>query len=159
MELLHLVSYDKKTGAITPNSADMPKERVRYFKSSNKHYKSIFVNKVDYLSHRLAFLMVNGRLPDTIDHINGDGTDNRWENLREITRSENSLNKKIYSCNSTGAAGVTRRNGKFRARIRFKGVLYNIGTYNSIEEAAKARREKEEYFGFHENHGKRKDSY
>jgi len=156
MTLNEFVSYDKCTGIITTIDDNKPKERVRFFASSKKYYKSIFVNGTDYLCHRLAFLLVEGRDPYChMDHIDGDGLNNKWQNLREVTQQENNLNKKIYSCNRTGVSGVTVRGKGFRARIRYKGVLYNLGQYNTIEEATKARKDKEIEFGFHKNHGKR----
>ena len=157
MRLNEFVSYDKKTGNITTLDVNRPKERVRYFSKSRKYYKSIYVDGKDYLSHRLAFLLVVGRLPiHHTDHLDGNGLNNKWENLREVTQQENNLNKKVYACNSTGYPGVTIRNGRFRARIRYQGVLYNLGTYDTAEEAGKARKDKEIEFGFHENHGARK---
>lgn len=159
MSISDHVSYDEHTGIIKSKRDGGTCEKVKFFKSSNKHYKRMFVNGKDYLCHRLAFLIMTGSIPDYVDHLNGDGTDNRWVNLRSATQAENNLNKKVYSCNSTGFSGVTSRGGKFRARIRRSGVLYNIGTYETIEEAAKARKEKEMEFGFHENHGTRKESF
>ncbi|MBL4869836.1 MAG: HNH endonuclease [Robiginitomaculum sp.] len=156
MDLSSFVTYNKDTGRITTIDKNRPKERVRFFKSSRCHYKSIFVNGKDYLSHRLIFLLVNGHLPKThVDHINGNGLDNRWVNIREVTQAENNLNKKVYRCNSTGVSGVTIRDGRYRVRIRYKGILYNVGTYKTLEEARKAREVKEIEFGFHKNHGKR----
>ena len=154
--LSDFVLYDKETGIITTIDESKPSERVRFFSSSNKYYKSIYVDGVDYLSHRLAFMLVEGRLPIChTDHIDGDGLNNKWDNLREVTQQENNLNKKIYSCNKTGVAGVTVRGKGFRVRIRYKGILYNLGQYKTLDEAAKARKEKEIEFGFHKNHGTR----
>ena len=42
--------------------------------------------------HQIVWVLHNGRLPKQIDHINGDRGDNRYENLREATTSENNLN-------------------------------------------------------------------
>lgn len=156
MSLSDFVSYDKITGVITTLDENKPKERVRFFASSKAYYKSIYVDGNDYLSHRLAFQLVTGREPYChMDHIDGDGLNNKWDNLREVTQQENNLNKKIYSCNSTGVAGVTVRGKGFRARIRYKGVLYNLGQYKTLGEAAEVRKKKEVEFGFHENHGTR----
>ena len=156
MSITDYVTYNKDTGEIVPVDKSKPRERIRFFRSSKKHYKSIYVNGTDYLCHRLAFLIVNGHLPKNhTDHINGDGMDNRWINIREVRQAENNLNKKVYSCNKTGVSGVTIRGGRFRVRIRFKGVLYNVGTFKTLDEARDARIRKEVEFGFHENHGKR----
>tara|TARA_R110000787_G_scaffold284191_1_gene397658 strand:- start:931 stop:1410 length:480 start_codon:yes stop_codon:yes gene_type:complete len=156
MSLSEFVSYDKDTGIITTIDDGKPKERIKFFSSSGKYYKSIYVDGRDYLCHRLAFELIVGREPFChMDHIDGNGLNNKWVNLREVTQQENNLNKKVYSCNKTGVAGVTIRDGRFRARIRYKGALYNLGQYKTLEEAAKARKDKEVEFGFHENHGTR----
>lgn len=154
MNINDFVTYDPITGLITPKDPKKPVERVRRFKSGL--YKAIYVNGVDYLSHRLAFFIMTGRMPDYhVDHINGNGLDNSWSNLRVVSQQENALNKKIYSCNSTGFAGVTKRGKRYRARIRYNGVLYNLGTYDTPEEAGEARKNKEMEFGFHRNHGRK----
>jgi len=57
--------------------------------------------------HRIIFLMCNGFVPKEIDHINGDNSDNRIENLRECTKSQNQHNKKLYSNNRSGIKGVS----------------------------------------------------
>jgi hypothetical protein len=156
MAITDFVSYNMDTGEIVTLNKERPTERVRFFSQSKKHYKSIFIDGTDYLSHRLAFLIVNGSMPaNHVDHLNGNGLDNRWENIREVTQAENNLNKKVYSSNSTGVSGVTIRDGKYRVRIRFKGVLHNVGTYKTLLEAKEARKKKEQEFGFHENHGTR----
>ena len=53
-----------------------------------------------------------------------------------VDRLINNSNKRPYKCNKTGYSGISiRKTGNFRSRIRFKGILYNIGTYASINEA------------------------
>ena len=79
-----------------------------------------------------------------IDHKNWDKSDNRKENLRYSTKSQNNINIKRKSNNTTGYTGVTRsKNNKYLARISFNGRRYNLGTYENIENAIKARHEAE----------------
>lgn len=59
-------------------------------------YINVTVNYKQYLYHRLAFYLMEGRWPLTIDHINHNKTDNRWANLREATYSENNLNRRPF---------------------------------------------------------------
>ena len=50
-------------------------------------------NRHDIKLHQLVWVLVYGRFPKQIDHINGNPKDNRVENLREVTRSENDMNR------------------------------------------------------------------
>ena len=58
-------------------------------------------------AHRLIFMLHHGYMPQEVDHINGDRADNRIENLRAVTRSENQCNRDILSSNTSGYAGVS----------------------------------------------------
>lgn len=68
-----------------------------------------------------------------VDHVNGDGLDNRRANLRAVTRTENLRHRNTFRNNKSGFKGVSFNpvNGKWRATL-------NIGTYDSAEEAAQA---------------------
>jgi len=127
-----------------------------------KHYKTINVkinlNKKRYafLAHRLAWLYMTGKWPDKqIDHINGDSTDNRWFNLRNITGSENCRNKKINNNNKSGFTGVYWRKdaNKWRAAIKTHGKKISLGCFTDKQDAIDARKEANIKYGFHENHG------
>jgi len=58
-------------------------------------------------AHRLIWLYVYGEMPKEIDHINGDRQDNRLENLRSVTRSQNQFNKAMAQNNTSGYRGVS----------------------------------------------------
>lgn len=91
--------------------------------------------------HRLIFALHNGYLPKEIDHINRDPTDNRIENLREVSRSENNINRKNRQkpINGRKFVGIGERNGKFRSYIKVGINRVNIGTFDTAEEAVIAR--------------------
>ena len=80
-------------------------------------YWTIGINGKNYAAHRLAWFYVYGTWPQKhLDHINGNRADNRIENLREATRSQNMQNeKKARSTNSNGFLGVTKHGKKWRA--------------------------------------------
>lgn len=102
-----------------------------------------------YLAHRLAWLYTYGEWPPAqIDHIDGDPSNNRIENLRLATGSENQQNRKIASNNTSGAKGVSKIGNRFRAQIKVFGKLRNLGTYGTLNEAADAyKAAAERYFG------------
>ena len=61
-------------------------------------YRVIGIGHRPYLAHRLAFVLMTGAWPaDTVDHINGDRTDNRWANLRDVPMRVNAENKRSDS--------------------------------------------------------------
>ena len=76
--------------------------------------------------HHIVWTVVHGRLPTQIDHINGDKTDNRIENLREVSQSENIKNVvHPWRPNArTGLPGVVRDGLKYRTRIMGKKMSF-----------------------------------
>lgn len=118
-------------------------------------YLSIVLCRKRYRAHRLAWFLMSGEFPHgDIDHINGDRSDNRWSNLRCVTRSENQQNQSMHSNNTSGVNGVywCKNRRKWRARIVANGKTSTIGFYDDLADAASARRKADEENGFHENH-------
>ena len=100
-------------------------------------YLSVRFDKKGYLAHRLIWALVYGEWPVEIDHINGNRADNRLQNLRLATKSQNQANKGIQKNNTSGFKGVTRtRFGKWRVQIQWKAKLMHFGHHSSKEEAA-----------------------
>lgn len=95
-----------------------------------------WMNKI-HKAHRLIFLLQNGYLPKEIDHINGDRADNRIENLREATRSQNQFNKSMQR-NMSGHRGVTwhKKTQKWAVRVMMNNVSRSFGYYDDLEFAA-----------------------
>jgi hypothetical protein len=89
--------------------------------------------------HRLIFLMHHGYLPAVVDHIDGNSTNNRIDNLRESSVQQNSCNLKLNINNTSGYKGVhSIREGFWSAHIRSKGVTYYLGSYKEKHLAAYA---------------------
>ncbi len=110
-----------------------------------------------YRAHRIAWALATGVWPSgTIDHINGDKTDNRPANLRNVPLNENAKNRPMQSNNTSGIAGVSwnKRHRKWEANIRISGRRLHLGRFDDIQAAAEARRAADRKYGFHENHGR-----
>lgn len=118
----------------------------------NRHgYRIITIDCVRYHAHRLAWLYMTGEWPaHYIDHANLDKADNRFANLREASRQQNSANTKTPSNNRSGFKGVQwhPQTKKWRARIGFNGKHQSLGLFKSPEEAHAAYAEAaEKLFG------------
>ena len=76
-----------------------------------------------------------------VDHINGDGLDNRRANLRAVTNAQNQYNRSRQSNNTSGFIGVSwfEPQGRWMARITLQGVQRFLGYYDTAEDAARAR--------------------
>lgn len=122
-------------------------------------YLQVKINGRTYQAHRVVFLMFNMRWPkNQIDHINGCRTDNRIENLREVTCQENRRNSKLRCDNKSGYSGIhwIERDKKWSARIRIGGKLCQLGYFVKKDDAIAARKSAEKELGFHENHGRKR---
>ena len=119
-------------------------------------YKVGRINGEKYKAHRVAWKMFYGTEPSEIDHINGDRSDNRISNLREVSRVENSRNKRIHPANSSGVTGVVfhKATKKWLAKIGIGMSAKHLGLFETFDEAVAARKAAEAEHGFHENHGR-----
>jgi hypothetical protein len=122
-----------------------------HFRRNGYKTVTVSINYKRYLAHRIIWLWVTGKWPvEEIDHKDGDGSNNRWSNLREATKLQNGSNLPIKRNNKTGVAGVAvdKRRGDYRARIMVNRKEIYLGNFPTIKEAAEARRLAEQkYFG------------
>ena len=103
----------------------------------DKRYLTTGLNGKVYRNHRLIFLMHHGYLPKEIDHKDNDQLNNRIENLRPATRSQNCSNTGIGKKNTSGVKGVSwsKRNNKWRAKCKINGKTIHLGYYTDLEVA------------------------
>lgn len=90
-------------------------------------------------AHRVVWEMHYGPIPDgmAIDHINGNPLDNRLENLRLATKTQNNMNRGATKRNTSGYKGVSwnKKDGNWQAKIRIDGRNHHIGSFNDKEAA------------------------
>ena len=100
--------------------------------------------------HRIIWAIVYGESPDNIDHIDGDGLNNKLSNLRRVQHSVNLKNQKMHSTNTSGHTGVCLRkdSGRWRARIEVDGKPISLGTFSNFDLALSARKQAEKQYGF-----------
>ena len=109
-----------------------------------------------YLKHRVMMAMKLGYWPEYVDHINGNRSDNRIENLRPATKVENGCNAATPSSNTSGRIGVSwnKRDQRWTAYITLNQRRKSLGNFKTFEEAVECRKANEISYGFHPNHGR-----
>ena len=122
-----------------------------YYMLAVSHNKKRFYPKM----HRVVWLLNTGKMPiNEIDHINGDRTDNRIENLRDVNRSVNARNSALRKDNSSGFVGVTLHTcGQWLAKAQADKKTYIFGYFPTKEEAVTASIEGRRLLGFSHRHG------
>lgn len=142
-----LFNYDPESGSLTWRLS------TKAFKSGDEagcvtrtdgysSYRNVIVFGDRYKAHRLIWLMQTGSWPNGyIDHVDGDGLNNRWENLREATPSQNSMNQKVRSDNASGCKGISydKSRGLWYAYIDIDGSRVHLGRHENKDEAVAVR--------------------
>ncbi len=139
--LQSILQYDKDTGALwwrhdgwgeRPHKAGTRAERA----GSNGYLRVSIQGRV-MAAHRVAWAIATGFMPSgQMDHINGDKTDNRLANLRDVDATINSENKRVaYSNNRCGLLGASfdKSTGRYMARVYSAGKRHFIGLFDTPE--------------------------
>lgn len=111
--------------------------------AGTKHHAGYWItkiNEVKYYNHLLVFYMVSGKELDyelEIDHIDRDRGNNKFENLRQISKSHNLINSTLYRNNSSGYVGVnwSKLTERWVARIYINQKRKTLGTFKYINDA------------------------
>lgn len=100
-------------------------------------YITFMIYRKSYKAHRLAWLYVHGEWPSKLmDHINGNKTDNRIENLRLVSSRQNNQNRKSHRLGRL--QGCHKIKNLWQARILINGVRKNLGCYKTEQQAHEA---------------------
>jgi hypothetical protein len=175
-EISKLLKYDPETGKLfwLPRTAEMFSGAGFYGGAETKAktwnaryagteafagehpngYKCGAVLGRGYLTHRIIWLFEKGAWPkDQIDHINGDRTDNRIENLREVSNAENARNMSVSVRNKSGIAGVfwNAKRQKWVANIGKNSRTKHLGCFDDFDLAVQAREKALVDMGYHIN--------
>lgn len=132
------LSYDPVSGVLRwkarKGQRPAPGSEAGYISADG--YRRIEFDEKVYLAHRLAWLLHYGVPPKAqVDHVNGDGGDNRIENLREATPAQNAMNRKVRADNRCGIKGVRQfKNGRWQVYVK---DVY-IGRFDTAEAGGQA---------------------
>jgi hypothetical protein len=141
--LKNLIFYNPDSGLFTWKQSLSSKAKAGTIAGTMVgKYQIIQIDKIRYKSHRLAWLYIYGEFPSkSLDHINEIKTDNRIQNLREVTTAQNMQNvtKNKFSYHSK-YMGVTwhKRSKKWYARIKINYIEKYLGLFDNEIDAATA---------------------
>lgn len=158
-ELNKWLAYDPETGKITAKTCRGRTHIGDTVGAPTGHgYLQYRIGETNYLVHRLIWLMLYGSISPGmfIDHINGDGMDNRLANIRLVSPAENSRNTKRHKHNISGVMGVrwiaNRR--RWEASLKINGQKTYLRRFLTFDEAVACRKAAEAQYGYHPNHGR-----
>jgi len=153
--LRELLTYDPETGVFTNRTWRRGSATARVGCEAGwlnpNGYRYVELDGERYLSSRLAVLYMTGQWPEhEVDHRNGMPADNRWQNLREATHSQNLRNTPKRQGTSSQYKGVHlhKASGKWTAHIRYEGCFHYLGIFANEEDARDAYLK-----AAHEHHG------
>lgn len=125
------------------------------WRSGNGYHMVNVLGKQVYI-HRVIYLMIHGELPYHVDHIDGNPSNNRIENLRSATKAQNAWNCKLHNSNSSGVRGVywNKLRNKWYASVEVNKKKIHLGVFKELDEAKRVVEEARRlYYGEYVNHG------
>lgn len=145
-ELLNLFQYSPETGEFLWKKSG--REAGSLTGLDRTRYRQVQFKGRVMLVHRIVWKMMTGYDPEVIDHINGDGTDNRWKNLRSVTIAQNTLNRSLNKNNKSGVSGVIKVGQRWKACIAVNRKRIHLGYFSTFGEAVEVRKAAEAKYGY-----------
>jgi hypothetical protein len=146
----NLLSYDPNTGILTWMLRPGDNQSIRTWNTRfagkeagmlrEDGYRVIGIDGKNYYAHRVIWLIVQGEWIDEIDHRDLNPSNNRWNNLRKATQSQNMANQALPPHNTSGFKGVFwhKQRGYWVARIKVMGAYQHLGCFSTKEGAGAA---------------------
>lgn len=153
-EILKLYSYNESTGILKRVDKSVSGQYI-----SKNGYIRVRYKRKSCGAHRVIWFYKTGTWPDCdVDHIDHDRQNNKWENLRLVSRADNMRNATQSKANRSGFTGVgwCKQQGQWRAQIMVNGKSIKLGRFDKLEEAIRARKSANVKYGFHPNHGEKR---
>lgn len=139
------------------NTKHSNKEAGIVVEENGNLYRKIWLNGGYYYAHRMVWcLFISEDIPAIIDHIDGNGLNNYFGNLRDGTCGVNNRNTRRFKINKSGISGVhwSADRSKWVVQGQKDGKTFSLGRYLDFFEACCVRKKYELINGFSERHGK-----
>ena len=167
-----LLDYDPETGAMIWKRRERELFRTNNaYKTWNTRFagKSAFTTEMEIgyhsgtifgehvYKHRIIFLWMTGRMPEQVDHDDGDKTNNRWVNLKAADNRTNRKNMPLRADNKAGHVGISfdKATKKWNAFINAEnGKTKRLGRFATMEEAVAVRQAASFVYSYSPNHGR-----
>ena len=155
-----LLRYDAETGKLfwKVNRGTRAKAGDEAGCKQKQKYRRIAVDSKYYLAHRICWLLYYRKLPKyAIDHIDGNGLNNKIDNLRDVQQAVNHRNQRMRNTNTSGVTGVSwnKQKEKWQALVQVNGKLKYLGLFTDIAEAEKVVKKFRAKHNFTERHGEK----
>lgn len=165
------LSYDPETGVLTWKEREITSKADKVFNTvfagksagsikkptrSKTQYIRVDILGKYHAAHRIIFCIMTGSIPKEVDHIDHNGLNNKWSNLRASNGRDNAKNQPMQKSNKSGYIGVDWHKSakKWQARaVNLDGKRIDLGRYDNIEDAIAVRKKYEKEFGYYEHRG------
>lgn len=142
------IHLDNKNEVAIIDKEDYEKVKNHRWCLSGRYFSSGFIKNWKYGTYGLHRVIMDCYDKNFIvDHINRNTLDNRKENLRVVSKSQNAMNCKLNYKHKYGYAGIYKSKTGWRALIPIKTKPKSLGVFKTLDEAINARKDAEiKYF-------------
>lgn len=139
MSVDQLFNYDKKNGLLLWKNPPEPNRKRLFGKIAGTidkdGYRIVMIEKKCFKVHRLIWFIEHGAWPKKIDHINGNCSDNRIENLRAVNHRQNMQNMKRHRNGRLVGAHFNKKEKIWKSHIVRNGKQIHLGNFRTEVEA------------------------